>query len=100
VLPQITEATTLLEFYRQLATACPIVDGKLLDCTFVVADGPVKVFPHGLGRAYRGATIVGSTQAGTVTATLGAPIGPFAVFDAIYIALSASADVTLRVWVF
>lgn len=99
-LPQPREGTTLDEFYRQLMQACPIIDGKILDCTFTVADGTSKIFPHGLGRPWRGAMKVASTAAGSVVVDWGAPFGGGAVLDGIFVTVNPAADITVRFWIY
>ena len=99
-LPQVSPTTTLIEFQRQLRQTCPWVDGKFLDCTFTVADGTTKTFDHGLGRAWRGAWLTANTAAGTVAPSWGAPFGPNAILDGLFVTLDVPADVTFRFWIF
>jgi hypothetical protein len=99
-LPQPTPETKLTEFYRQLQASFPIVDGRFVDCSFVVADGTTKAFKHGLGRAWRGAFVVCGSASTGVFSTTNSPYDTSAAADEIQLRLSVAADVTLRVWVF
>ena len=100
MIPQPKEGTQLLEFYRQLMEGCRIIDGKILDCTYVVADGLVKFFPHGLGRPWTGAIVCGNTKTNLTLAQVGFPTGAGSNPDAVAIRLTVAADCTIKVWVF
>lgn len=95
MLKQITESTSLMEFFRQLLSGAPVVNGKHVTCTFAVADGTTKTFSHGLGRMPQGQIIVESTDPTATVATVGA-----CDVTSVGIALTVAADVTLKVWVY
>ncbi len=78
----------------------PILDGRLVDCLFYVADGTSKSFPHGLGRPWRGAMIVGGSAASGVQCTTNTPKSSLASPDKVQILLSSAADATITLWVF
>ena len=98
MLPQITAGTTLLEFYRQLITSTPLIDGKLVECEFEVADGTGKAFRHGLGRPWKGAIIVANSDT-SIRATPGFPVPGTSSYQ-FGIGLSSAANILLRVWIF
>lgn len=100
MLPQITHSTTLLEFFRQLTTSCPWLDGKFVDCTFTIAGPATDYFPHGLGRPWRGAWIVGNSAPSTAFAQVGLPTAAGARMDAVEASILVPGDVTIRAWVY
>lgn len=99
VIPQINEGTTLLEFYRQLMQGSKPVDGKILDCTFLVADGVVKLFAHGLGRPWIGAFVCGNSKTNLTSAQVGLSFGAGSDPEKVGIRLTVAADCTIRLWV-
>ena len=100
MLPQVRPGTPIEEFYRQLMQGCPIIDGKFVECQFVVADGVTKSFAHGLGRPWRGAIVVGGPAGSGVLCTTNVPESSLASTTAVQIRLSAAADVFIRLWVY
>lgn len=97
MLPQITKDTTLVEFYRQLMSGCPLVDGQLLDFA-ATATTALQSTPHGLNRPYKGAVAVLADQAVTLRgidpSTVDEPTKRF------YFQLSAATATSFRVWIF
>lgn len=100
MLKQPNANTTLLEFFRQLRAACPILFGRIIDCQFTVADGTVKFFPHNLGRAWVGAIIVGNDRTGVTSAEVGAAYNAGSDPDRFAVRLTVADDCTIRVWCF
>jgi hypothetical protein len=90
---QITERTSLLDFYRSLLAGCQIVDGKLVDV--VIASGTSKVTAHGLGRLCLGAIVVENSAASSCVAHVGAVDG-----TSVTVHLTAAVVATVRLWVF
>jgi len=99
-LPQIREGTTLLNFYRQLLLGSPIVNGKMLDCDFAVADGTSKSFAHGLGRTYKGAFPVGSSFIGTSIVYASLPEEFAESRTHVRMSINPAATGTIRVWIY
>jgi hypothetical protein len=54
MIQQPNEKTTVLELYRQMSQGVPFLMGKELSVE-TAATVAAQKFPHGLGRAYRGA---------------------------------------------
>ncbi len=95
-LPQIREGTTLLEFYRQLLTGAPVVNGKTLACLFVPGDGALKGFPHGLGRLPQNALVGLNSASGSCVAQVDS-----LDTENVYVRLSAPvSSATIKVWVY
>lgn len=62
MLRQINSNTSLMEFFRQLLSGAPIVNGVEVELTSA-ATTSAQTVPHGLGRPYRGAMVVSGDHA-------------------------------------
>lgn len=98
--PQIRPGTPIEEFYRQLLQGCPILDGKVMTCVFTAGGSADQVFPHGLGRQWRGAWLMGISTPATIAARVGSPESSTSTADLVPVSINTPANVTISVWVY
>lgn len=91
------ESTTLPEFFRQISESTPWMLGREIEIT-TAATSAVQQFPHGLGRAYRGAWQIWTTGTGVLVAQRPTFLTDATTLLSLRDATATAATVRLWVW--
>lgn len=91
------EGSSLAEFFRQISESTAFMLGRELEIS-TAATAAVQQFPHGLGRAYRGAWQIWTTGTGVLVAQRPTTLTDATTLISLRDATATAATVRLWVW--